>query len=94
VTIDDVVLEGSRLPEAAQQQLVTSLKQPEWKEDSDWMADLENMVVRAEEEGWPGRENQGYLGFSVGARWKPLRREPGLLHVLVTVSVNEGHQTK
>jgi outer membrane protein assembly factor BamA len=30
------------------------------------------------------------LGFSVSAWWEPLRREPGLLHVLVTFHVNEG----
>jgi outer membrane protein assembly factor BamA len=55
---------------------------------------LENIVVRAEEEGWPDRENQGYLGFSVSARWKPLRREPGLLRVLATIHVDEGQQRR
>jgi outer membrane protein assembly factor BamA len=94
VAIDVVELEGTRLPAAVQQQLVTSLKQREWEEDSNWVADLENLVVRAETDGWPDRENHGYLGFSVSARWKPLRRESGLLHVLVTVCVNEGQQKK
>ena len=94
VAIDVVELEGTRLSEAIQQQLVTSLKQSEWEEASDWVANLESLVVRAETDGWPDRENQGYLGFSVSARWKPLRREPGLLHVLVTVSVDEGQQKR
>jgi len=94
VAIDVVELQGTLLPEAIQQQLVTSLKQREWDEGSNWAADLENLVVRAETEGWPDRENQGYLGFSVSARWKPLLREPGLLHVLVTVCVDEGQQKR
>jgi hypothetical protein len=70
------------------------LKQREWQEGSDWVADLERIVIRAEEEGWPDRENQGYLGLSVSAWWKLLRREPGLLHVCVTIHVNEGHQKR
>jgi len=82
------------LPEAVQERLVTSLKQYEYEEDSDWVKDLEDTVVRAESEGWPDRENQGYVGFSVSAEWKPLRREPGMLHVLVTVCVNEGQQKR
>jgi hypothetical protein len=94
VAIDAVELEGTRLPEAVQAQLVASLKQREYEEDSDWIGDLENIVVRAETNSWPDRENEGYLGFSVEARWKPLRREPGLLHVLVTVSVDEGQQKR
>jgi outer membrane protein assembly factor BamA len=94
VIIDVVELEGTRLPKASQEELVTSLKQREWVEGADWIADLETMVVHAEEEGWPDRENQGYLGFSVSAWWKPLRREPGLLHVCVTVHVDEGHQKR
>jgi len=94
VAIDVVELEGTRLSEAIQQQLVTSLKQSEWEEASDWVANLESLVVRAETDGWPDRENQGYLGFSVSARWKPLRREPGLVHVLVTVHVDEGQQKR
>jgi outer membrane protein assembly factor BamA len=91
VAIDVVELEGTLLPKAVQEQLVASLKQREWDENSNWVADLEIIVSRAETEGWPDRENQGYLGFSVSAWWKPLRREPGLLHVLVTINVNEGH---
>ena len=94
ISIDVVELEGTRLPKATQEQLVTSLKQREWEENSDWVADLETMVIRAESEGWPDRENQGYLNFSVSASWKPLRREPGLLHVLVTVHVDEGQQKR
>jgi outer membrane protein assembly factor BamA len=94
VAIDVVELEGTRLPEDIQQQLVTSLKQREFEEDSTWVQNLENIVIRAETDGWPNRENQGYLGFSVSAQWKPLRREPGLLHVLVTVGVDEGQQKK
>lgn len=92
VVIDAVELNGTLLPEAVQRRLVTSLKQREYEEDSDWVKDLEDTVVRAEVEGWPDRENHGYLGFSVSAQWKPLRREPGMLHVLVTVFVNEGQQ--
>jgi Surface antigen variable number repeat len=94
VAIDVVELEGTLLPETVQEQLVTSLKQREWEENSDWEADVRSMVVTAEKEGWPDRENQGYLGFSVSDEWKPLRREPGLLHVLVTVHVNEGPQKR
>jgi outer membrane protein assembly factor BamA len=94
VKIDAVELEGTHLSEAAQEQLVTSLKQHEWNEDSNWVADLERMVVDAETDGWPERENQGYVGFSVSAGWKPLRREPGVLHVQVTICVNEGHQKR
>jgi outer membrane protein assembly factor BamA len=90
VVIEEVELEGSLLPKAAQEQLVSSLKEREWEEGSEWVADLEKIVVSAEYEGWPDRENQGYLGFSVGASWKPVWREPGLLHVRVTVKVNEG----
>jgi outer membrane protein assembly factor BamA len=90
VVIEEVELEGSLLPKAAQEQLVTSLKECEWEEGSEWVADLEHIVVRAEQEGWPDRENQGYAGFSVRAWWKPVWREPGLLHVRVTVNVNEG----
>ena len=94
VIIDVVALEGTRLPKASQEELVSSLKQREWQEGSDWVADLERIVIRAEEEGWPDRENQGYLGFSVSAWWKLLQREPGLLHVCVTVHVDEGHQKR
>jgi outer membrane protein assembly factor BamA len=90
VVIEEVELEGSLLPKAAQEQLVISLKEREWEEGSEWVNDLELIVIRAEQEGWPDRENQGYLGFSVGAWWKPVWREPGLLHVQVTVNVNEG----
>src|ERR1700722_12907572 len=94
VVIDVVELEGTLLPKAVQEQLVASLKQREWDENSNWVADLEILVSGAETEGWPDRENKGYLGFSVGAWWKPLRREPGLLHVLVTINVNEGQQKR
>jgi hypothetical protein len=94
VAIDVVELEGTLLPETVQEQLVTSLKQREWEENSDWEAEVRSMVITAEKEGWPDRENQGYLGFSVSEEWKPLRREPGLLHVLVTVHVNEGQQKR
>jgi outer membrane protein assembly factor BamA len=94
VVIENVELEGTLLPKAVQEQLVNSLKQRVWEEDSNWVADLEIIVSGAETEGWPDRENQGYLGFSVSAWWKPLRREPGLLHVLVTIDVNEGQQKR
>jgi outer membrane protein assembly factor BamA len=94
VVIEEVKLEGSLLPKAAEEQLISSLKQREWEEGSQWVRDLENIVGRAEQEGWPDRENQGYLGFSVGAWWKPLWREQGLLHVQVTVNVNEGQKKR
>lgn len=94
VAIDVVELEGTLLPKAAQEQLVSSVKEREWEENSDWEADVTNMVIRAEKEDWPDRENQGYWGLSVWEEWKPLRREPGLLHVLVTVHVNEGQQRR
>jgi outer membrane protein assembly factor BamA len=94
VVIDVVELEGTLLPKAVQEQLVTSLKQHEWEENSNWVADAEKIVVNAEYDGWPDRENQGYLGFSVSAWWKPLRREPEMLHVLVAFHVNEGQQKR
>jgi len=95
VVIDVVELNGAtHLPEAVQEQLVASLKQREYEEDSDWIGDVRNIVIRAETDSWPDRENQGYIGFSVEASRKPLRRESGLLHVLVTVSVDEGRQKR
>jgi hypothetical protein len=94
VAIDTVELEGTLLPEPIQERLVTSLTPREYDEDSDWIKEVNDIVGRAETEGWPDRENQGYIGFSFSARWKPLRREPGLLHVLVTVSVDEGQQKR
>jgi TonB family protein len=94
VVVDDVDLQGAiHLPETVKEQLVTSLMR-EYEETSDWIGEIENRVVRAETEGWPDRENQGYLGFSVTAGWKKLRREPGLLHVLVTTNVDEGQQKR
>jgi hypothetical protein len=53
VAIDVVELQGTLLPKAVQEQLVTSLKQHEWEENSNWVADAENIVVRAETDGWP-----------------------------------------
>jgi hypothetical protein len=95
VVIDLAELNGAtHLPEIVQRQLVASLKQHEWGEDSNWVADLEIIVARAVTDGWPDRENQGYLGFSVRAQWKPIRREPGLLHVLVNIKVDEGQQKR
>lgn len=41
VGIEEVELEGSLLPKAAQEQLVSSLKEREWEEGSEWVADLE-----------------------------------------------------
>jgi hypothetical protein len=35
---------------------------------------LETMLVRAEVEGWPDQENEGYMGFSVRADCKPVCR--------------------
>jgi outer membrane protein assembly factor BamA len=95
VVIDEVQLEGAtHLPETIKQQLVVSLKHGEYEEDADWISDLENIVDRAEIESWPDRENEGYLGFSVGAQWKPMRLESRLLHVSVTIEVDEGKQKR
>jgi Surface antigen variable number repeat len=95
VVIDEVDLRGAiHLPGTVKEQLVASLRHREYEENSDWIGDVDDRVGRAEIEGWPGRENQGYLGFSVQARWKPLRREPGLLHVLVTIDLDEGQQKR
>ena len=47
-------------------------------------------MLDAETEGWPDRENQGYLGLSVEAQWKMLRRDQGVLHVQVTICLDEG----
>jgi Surface antigen variable number repeat len=94
VAIDVVELEGTLLPQPIQERLVASIKQREYDEDSDWIKEVGDIVGRAETEGWPDRENQGYLGFSVSAQCKALRREPGMLHVSVTVRVNEGKQKR
>jgi hypothetical protein len=91
VAVDVVELEGTLLPELVQEQLVASLKQREYDEDSDWIREVDDIVGRAETDGWPDRENHGYVGFSYSTQWKPLRREPELLHVLLTVHVDEGH---
>jgi len=92
IVVDRVELKGTRLSEPEQEQLTASLKQRQWEEKPDWDAEVTNLVINAER--WFERENEGYLGFSVSVGWKPLRREPGLLHVLVTVHVNEGHQRR
>jgi hypothetical protein len=47
VIIDVVELEGTRLPKASQEELVSSLKQREWQEGSDWVVDVERIVIRA-----------------------------------------------
>ena len=95
VVIDDIDLQGAiHLPGSVKERLVDSLTHLEYEEKSDWIGDVEDRVGRAETEGWPDRENQGYLGFSVQARWKLLRREPGLLHVLVTITLDEGQQKR
>jgi outer membrane protein assembly factor BamA len=95
VVIDDVDLQGAiHLPGSVKEELVSSLLHREYEENSPWTSDVEDRVVRAETEGWPDRENQGYLGFSVQARWKTLRREPGLLHVLVIINLDEGQQKR
>jgi hypothetical protein len=94
LVIDVVELEGTRLPKEVQERLVTSLKEREWEEGSNWEGEVSNMVISAEENDWPDGENQGYLGFSLSVQWKPLRRGPGLLHVLATIHVNEGQQRR
>ena len=93
VVIDDVDLQGAiHLPESVREQLVASLMHREYEEKSDWISDVDNRVVRAETDGWPERENEGYLGFSVQARWNTLLKEPGLLHVQVVITLDEGQQ--
>jgi len=95
IVIDDVDLQGAvHLPESAKRQLVADLMHWEYTENSDWIADVEDKVCRSETEGWPDRENQGYLGFSVRATSKTLRQEPGLRHVLVTIQLDEGKQKR
>jgi hypothetical protein len=67
VVIDDVRLEGAtHLPETVRQQLVVSLKHREYEEDSGWISDLENIVNRAEIEGWPDREKRRLFGIFSG----------------------------
>ena len=95
VVIDDIDLQGAiHLPGSVKERLVASLMHREYEEKSDWIGDVRNIVIRAETDSWPDRQNQGYLGFSVEARWKMLRREPGLLHVLVTIALDEGQQKR
>jgi hypothetical protein len=40
----------------------------EYDEDSDWIQEVDDIVGRAETDGWPNRENQGYLGFCFSYR--------------------------
>lgn len=95
IVIDDIDLQGAvHLPQSAKRQLVAALMHSEYAEKSDLIADVEDKAVRAEVEGWPDQENQGYIGFSVTATAKTLRQEPGLLHVLVTIQVDEGQQRR
>ena len=94
MVIDVVELEGSLLPAAVQERLATAIKEREWQEGSNWESEVSDIVIRAEKEEWPDRENQGYLGLSLSVQWKPLRREPGLLHVLATIHVDEGQQSR
>lgn len=53
MAIDVVELDGPLLPKAAQEQLVSSLREREWEENSDWEADVTNIVIREEKEDWP-----------------------------------------
>lgn len=95
IVVDDVDLQGAvHLPASVKRQLVSNLIHSEYSANSNWIADIEDKVGRAEIEGWPDRENQGYLGFSVQAQWKAILREPGLLHVRVTINLDEGRQKR
>jgi hypothetical protein len=95
VVIDDVDLQGAiHLSGSVKEQLVASLLHREYEERSDWISDVEDRVGHAETYGWPERENEGYLGFSVQARWNTLRSEPGLLHVQVVITLDEGQQKR
>lgn len=95
VTIDLIALNGANhLPAGIQEQLMISLRHRRYDECSDWIGDVQSRVVRAENEAWPDRENQGYVGLAVGADWKPLSQDPGVLHVSVTIRVDEGRQKK
>jgi hypothetical protein len=55
--IDVVELEGTRLPKEVQERLVISLKEREWEEGSNWEGEVSNMVISAEENDWPDRED-------------------------------------
>src|SRR5207253_8159193 len=79
---------------SVKKQLVAALMHSEYAENSDLIAEVEDKVVRAEIAGWPDRENQGYIGFSLTATSKTLRQEPRLLHVLLTIQVDEGQQRR
>jgi hypothetical protein len=95
VVIDDVDLQGAiHLPGSVKDELVASLMHREYEEASEWIRDVEDRVGRAETDGWPNRENEGYLGFSVEARWNTLWKEPGLLHVQVIIILHEGQQKR
>ena len=64
IVIEVVDLQGAvHLPDSAKRQLVASLMHSEYAEESDCIAGVEDKVSRAETEGWPDRENQGYIGF-------------------------------
>jgi len=95
IVIDGVDLQGAvHLPERVERQLVSNLLHSEYAGNSNWIGDVEIKVSRAEMEGWPDRENQGYLGFSVTATSRTLRQELGLLHVQVTIRLDEGQQKR
>ncbi|PYT77169.1 MAG: hypothetical protein DMG41_19890 [Acidobacteria bacterium] len=95
IIIERVDLQGAvHLPQSVKKQLVAALMHSEYAENSDLIAEVEDKVVRAEIAGWPDRENQGYIGFSLTATSKTLRQEPRLLHVLVTIQVDEGQQRR
>jgi len=91
VAIDLIALNGANhLPAAVQEQLMISLRHRQFNECADWIGDVENRVLRAENEAWPNRENQGYVGLAVGADWKLLSQDSAVLRVSVTIRVDEG----
>jgi outer membrane protein assembly factor BamA len=95
VVIERLAVEGANhLPDSFRGQLTAFLRRQQYSECADWVGDLESRVLRAENEGWPDRENEGYVGLAVGAEWKPLSEEAGLLDVSITIRVDEGQQKK
>jgi outer membrane protein assembly factor BamA len=91
IVIDDCeVLGAAHMPQAAKEKLITSLKRRTYEEGSQWTVDVKDLVFEAEDKGWPEAANQGYWTFSTDVEWKPTREEPGVLHVFLTIRVNEG----
>src|SRR6266576_2511275 len=86
IIIERVDLQGAvHLPQSVKKQLVAALMHSEYAENSDLIAEVEDKVVRAEIAGWPDRENQGYIRFSMSASFKTDPREPGVNYDLIKI---------